>query len=520
MFKSLSDLVKSFGKGSNTLLANRYHVLNQLGRGAMGQVYKAIDSQSGDTVAVKFLSQELLNAEMLERFESEAKISALLGEQSKHIVKVRDYGLMDNKIPFYVMEYLEGNDLDYFIKNRTMSISKFLYFTRQICLGIECAHNGILVNGELATIIHRDIKPSNIFLARDEQKRIICKILDFGIAQIRDPDQTESQKSFMGTLKYSSPEQLAEGELTKTSDIYSLGVLMYEMLTQTTPIVTENKNYQGWFKAHHEMIPKPIPNYIQLPENGKAMIMKCLEKSPNNRPQNVGEILRIITPLEREYNGAEEGNVPYKSTSNFFDKDKATSSINDDRTTSARILLFLDEKYQQSTWPEDKPQQKIVFPQLTEATEGIFASLWTMLEKQDVQRLDPQSTFCFNHFLFQLKPHPMILWVNLLYQRNQEPKWLRCYLDLKTKKGCQISRNLAAQGIYYILLFELGKPEKYKQLFTMKIPPEKISEIEKFVEKTASITSVSNTQESKQLLNQKFEKVKVKILRLFDASTR
>ena len=401
MFKQLSDLVKLLGKESNSLLANRYQVMNQLGQGAMGQVYKAIDTQSGDTVAIKFLSQALLNTKMFNRFENEAKISALLGEQSEHIVKVKDYGLMDKKIPFYVMEYLDGYDLGYFVKNRTMSVSKFLYFSRQICLGLECAHNGILVNDELATIIHRDIKPSNIFLARNERKKIICKILDFGIAQIHDPEQGEAQKSFMGTLKYSSPEQLAEGELKITSDIYSLGVVMYEMLTQKTPVTTNNKNYQGWFKAHQEMIPKPIPRYIQLPENAKEIIMRCLEKSPHKRPQSVGEILRIITPLEREYNGGQEEKINNKSTLTLSDQDKAkdykpTFTLTyKDKTTSGRMLLPLEEKYQQSQWPNNKPHQKIVFPCLTEAKEGTYASLWTMLEASEVQRLKPQSTFLF-----------------------------------------------------------------------------------------------------------------------------
>ena len=528
MFKPLSDLVKVLAKNTQSLLANRYQVMTQLGQGAMGQVYKAIDQQTGDTVAIKFLSQALMNKAMLDRFENEAKISALLGEQSNHIVKVKDYGLMNNKTPYYVMEYLEGYDLSSYVKNRTMSVSKFLYFTRQICLGLECAHNGILVNGELATIIHRDIKPSNIFLARDEEKRITCKILDFGIAQIHDPEEGNAQRSFMGTLKYSSPEQLAEGELKITSDIYSLGVLMYEMLTQKTPIVTNDKNYQGWFRAHHEMVPKPIPRYIQLPENAKKIIMRCLAKSPSRRPQNVGEILRIINPLEREYNGDQKEKTNYQTSFTLTDREEKIEEkinyrstftfTNQDKSTFNRILLPLEQKYKQTQWPSKKPQQKIVFPGLIEAKEGTYTSLWTMLGVSDVNRLEPKSTFCFNHFLFKLQPHPMILWINLLYQRHQEPKWLRCYLDLKTKKGCHISRNLAAQGIYHILLFELGKPHKYKQLLTMKITKEKVSQLEQFIEQSASISSTDQPEYSKMALNQQFDKVKSKILKLFEKS--
>lgn len=119
------------------------------------------------------------------------------------------------------------------------------------------------------------------------------------------------------------------------------------------------------------------------------------------------------------------------------------------------------------------PRKKIVFPCLTEAQEGSFSSLWTMLESDEVNRFIPKSTFCFNHFLFQLNPHPMILWANLLYRRNYEPKWLPCYLDLKTEIGSQIVNNLISKNLYYILLFELEKPHKYKQLLTVKINEDK-----------------------------------------------
>lgn len=105
---------------------------------------------------------------------------------------------------------------------------------------MECAHNGILVNGQLATIIHRDIKPSNIFLAKTGEGDVIAKILDFGIAQIQEPEQASTQQRFMGTPEYCSPEQMAEEELQPTSDIYSLGVLMYQMLTQ------KNSDYRRW----------------------------------------------------------------------------------------------------------------------------------------------------------------------------------------------------------------------------------------------------------------------------------
>ncbi|MBL1210805.1 serine/threonine-protein kinase [Geminocystis sp. GBBB08] len=499
MFKPLSDLVKSFGKDSDDLLANRYQLISQIGRGAMGQVFKAMDKSSGDTiVAIKFLSQALLDEKMRHRFETEAKISALLGEQSNHIVKVKDYGLGNDQVPFYVMEYLEGDDLDHMVKKKAISINRFLYLTRQICLGLECAHNGILVNGELAPIIHRDIKPSNIFLAKNTEKEQIVKILDFGIAQIRNPNQGTTQQSFMGTPEYCSPEQMAEEELHPTSDIYSLGVLMYQMLTQKTPIVPENRTFQSWYKAHQENIPQPFPSYIQIPQDLENIIMRCLSKSPADRPQNIGEILRIITPLEREYNK--------KHTS---DKTSVSSTIN---VQNNHKVQSLQQIYLQSNWPEDKPQKKIVFPCLTDSQEGTFSSLWTMLDSEDVNTFQPKSTLCFNHFMFQLDPHPMILWVNLLYSRQYEPKWLPCYLDLKTEIGYQISHNLVAKNLYYIMLFEINKPTKYKQLLTVKINEEKIKQLDKFIIKSSSWQGKSQPELSKIILKKQFESVKATIL--------
>lgn len=503
MFKPLSDLVKSFGQDSGNLLANRYQLINQIGRGAMGQVFKAIDKSSGENVvAIKFLSQALLDQKMRQRFETEAKISALLGEQSKHIVKVKDYGLGNDQVPFYVMEYLEGDDLNHLVKKKSISISRFLSLTRQICLGLECAHNGILVNGELAPIIHRDIKPGNIFLAKTPDHEIIVKILDFGIAQIRNSDQGTTQQSFMGTPEYCSPEQMAEEELHPTSDIYSLGVLMYQMLTQKTPIKSENHTFQAWYKAHHENIPQSLPSYLQLPKDLENIMMKCLAKSPDDRPQSIGEILRIITPLEREYNNP-----------NITEKPSVSPTTN---VENNHKVLSLQQIYLESHWPEDKPQKKIVFPCLTASQEGTFSSLWTMLESEEINIFQPKSTLCFNHFIYQLAPHPMILWVNLLYRRQYEPKWLPCYLDLKTEIGHQISSNLVSNNLYYILLFEIKKNQKYEQLLTAKISEEKIKQLQSFIVKSSSWQGKNQPELSKINLKKQFEAVKNIILSAID----
>jgi serine/threonine protein kinase len=188
-------------------LANRYELIELLGQGAMGRVYLAEDTLLGGVmVAVKFLAQTLLNKKMRDRFVQEATTCAQLGQKSSHVVRVTDYGVSEDEVPFYVMEYLQGDSLSKIVSKEPLPIPRFLGLSRQICLGLKSAHDGIRVKGydTPIAIIHRDIKPSNILVTQDPTLGELAKILDFGIAKLlqADADQTSS---FMGTLAYASP---------------------------------------------------------------------------------------------------------------------------------------------------------------------------------------------------------------------------------------------------------------------------------------------------------------------------
>ena len=146
-------------------LANRYELMDSIGQGSMGKVYLAEDMLLGGVpVAVKFLAQTLLNERMTQRFMREAMTCAQLGNNSIHVVRVTDYGVADDEIPFYVMEYLKGKNLGQVIQPQPLPVPRFLGFIRQICLGLETAHRGITLNGQVVPIIHRDNKPSNILV--------------------------------------------------------------------------------------------------------------------------------------------------------------------------------------------------------------------------------------------------------------------------------------------------------------------------------------------------------------------
>lgn len=480
------------------LLANRYQLIDLVGSGAMGHVYRAEDKiLGGVTVAVKFLSQTLLNSKMRDRFEREATISALLGEKSIHIVRVRDYGVDDREIPFYVMEFLQGESLSEAIKYQPLSLSRFLKIARQICFGLECAHKGILFQGELCPIVHRDIKPSNILVMQDTALGDLAKILDFGIAKLIQAGESQTQ-SFMGTLAYCSPEQMEGKELDNRSDIYSLGIMMYEMLTGEMPIFPENSSFGGWYEAHHYAKPQPFNPTFSVPPALDALIMKCLAKSPPDRFQSVSEILQALEKID-----------PSQQPSHRPTPQNPTPTLEGHRTTSRSSISSTKDICLQKSWPADKPQQKIVFPNLIRASEGTFTSLWVMLEEQDIQ--NRMSSVRYNQFLFMPNPHPMILWITVLYHRDFGPRWLPCYLDLKSPAGQKVTRLLSETGCYWILFFSLENSQRCQQVMKSTIAPNQCKMLLEWAN-TSQIMQAGKPQVTKKMLKQELEKLKPKIV--------
>jgi len=279
------------------LLGKRYQLQELIGSGAMGRVYRAKDTLLGGVpVAVKFLALSIQNEKMRlqDRFEREAKTCALLGQKSIHIVRVMDYGIDET---YYVMEYLPGQSLSHILRTQSLSLPRFLSMARQIGLGLQCAHDGIPVDGEVYPIIHRDIKPGNIMVIQDPSFGELVKVLDFGIAKllISDSDRT---KFYLGTLAYSSPEQIEGKELDSRSDIYSFGIMMFEMLTRKMPLVASTNTFGAWYKAHTFEKPRSLAETsptLPIPKQLEDVIMSCLAKEASERPQTVREIINILT---------------------------------------------------------------------------------------------------------------------------------------------------------------------------------------------------------------------------------
>jgi len=213
-----------------TLLAGKYRVEGVLGTGGMGVVVAAHHEQLDQKVAIKLLLPEAAaHPEIVERFAREARAAAKI--RGDHVARVIDVGALDDGTPFMVMEYLEGRDLAQELREaRPLASTDVAHWILEACEAIAQAH--------AARIVHRDLKPSNLFLARQLNKSVIVKVLDFGISKSIDPDAPALTRttSLVGTAFYMSSEQLTAAKTVDTrADIWALGVIMYELLAGTPP---------------------------------------------------------------------------------------------------------------------------------------------------------------------------------------------------------------------------------------------------------------------------------------------
>jgi serine/threonine-protein kinase len=493
------------------LLSNRYQLIQLVGKGAMGKVYQAEDVLLGGVIAVKFLSQTLLNKKMRDRFKAEARTCAQLGQKSIHIVRVTDYGVDDQDIPFYVMEYLQGSSLSDVIKAQPIPLPRFLNLARQICLGLQCAHSGVMVEGRVCPIIHRDIKPSNILVSQDASLGELVKILDFGIAKLIQEDSGQTN-SFMGTLAYCSPEQMEGRELDSRSDIYSLGIMMFEMLTGRMPLHAETHSFGAWYKAHHFQKPRSFNGAnptLRLPKVLENLVMSCLAKSPSDRPQSPTEVLKALEPLEQRYSATRH--ISHRISEALAKK----SEVPD---TPSKVAPFVDEICQAATWPKSKPIAQIVFAQPLSTKQGLLPAIWVMLPEQEIQKLRVNMLYnrIYKNFLCSMSPHPMLLWVTAVYNQlsgqEQGPRWMPCYLDLKTPQGQEIVRLLCEKGQYQVLLFALENSEQCSHAISVGINSSQCSQLKQWTITSQSWVSINKPALSRNLLKAELEKLKPKVL--------
>ncbi|MBK1987524.1 serine/threonine protein kinase [Sphaerospermopsis aphanizomenoides BCCUSP55] len=496
----------SFASPENKeLLANRYQLKKLIGKGGMGEVFLADDVLLGGTpVAIKFLSQTVANPKVQARFNREALLSAALSQKSIHIVRAYDYGVSQNGKAFYVMEYLSGKSLKDLIP---VPLPIFLTLARQICLGLQCAHQGVSMDGKIYPLVHRDIKPANIIVIPDPILGQLVKIFDFGIAKFLNSAKQLNTKGFHGTLPYCSPEQLDGEELDSRSDIYSLGVMMFEMLTGQKPWQPETDYFGAWYKAHLFEKPRAIADvnpYIKIPQQLDDLIMACLQKKPEQRPQNVGKILQVLVNIEKS--------LQTTTVTSLKTKSPALSSLVPGHSEK------ITNTYGEIVWPENKPIGEIVFPRLIDTAKGSMVSLWLMLPEQEINKRT--DTKRYNQFIFITSPHPMLLWLTVLYNQPLGAKWLPCYLDMQNTQNIKLVTTLAANKSYPLIFFTLESPHNCTKILTSTIAPSQRQKLKTWVQQTQQLPSSSQAQASKQLLKQKYKQMQPQILQHLESQIK
>ncbi len=263
-------------------LSNRYHVLDKIGEGGMALVYKAKDTLLGRLVAVKVLrAQYAGDHEFVERFRREAQAAASLSHAN--VVNIYDVGQEDG-VDFIVMEYVEGRNLKDVIREERIALATAVHIAQQVAMALDHAHRHHLV--------HRDIKPHNILLTEDNQ----VKVTDFGIALAASYSELTQTGFVVGTAQYFSPEQAKGGMATKQSDLYSLGVLLYEMVTGRlpftgdTPVAIALQHVQDPIRPPQELNPA-------IPRELNRIIMKALAKDLGERYQTAREMVQDLQTL-------------------------------------------------------------------------------------------------------------------------------------------------------------------------------------------------------------------------------
>ena len=281
--ETLQTSVRELTTGST--FAGRYQIIEELGKGGMGRVYKAYDTEIKEKVALKLLKPEIgVDEEMVERFRNELKLARKISQ--RNVCRMHD--LNKEEGAYYItMEYIVGEDLKRLIRKiGQMSAGKTIFIAKQVCEGLAEAHS--------LGIVHRDLKPQNIMV--DEAGN--AKIMDFGIARSLKVKGITGAGVMIGTPEYMSPEQVEGKEIDQRSDIYSLGVIVYEMVTGRVPFEGDTPFMIG--VKHKSEIPRnPKELNAQIPEDLSRLIVRCLEKDKQKRYQTTAEIVADLDKIEK-----------------------------------------------------------------------------------------------------------------------------------------------------------------------------------------------------------------------------
>jgi len=294
------------------LIDNRYEIIKSIGEGGMANVYLAFDTILERQVAVKILRGDLSDDEkFIRRFQREANSASSL--RHPNIVEMYDVGEDDGKY-FIVMEYVDGKTLKSLIKKRgLLNLSEAIDIMLQLTSGIACAHDSY--------IIHRDIKPQNVMILEDGR----VKITDFGIAMALNNNELTQTNSVMGSVHYLPPEQASGSGATIKCDIYSLGILMFELLTGKVPFKGENA-VEIAIKHMKEPLPSVCKINPSIPQSVENIVLKACAKNPKNRYETAAQMYEDLKTCLDE-SRKDETRIVYKHKEHDLDETKKLSKI-------------------------------------------------------------------------------------------------------------------------------------------------------------------------------------------------
>jgi len=270
-----------------SIFAERYQIIEELGRGGMGNVYKALDKELGERVALKLLKPEIAaDDRIIERFRNELKFARKITH--KNVCRMFDLSKFE-KTPYITMEYVSGEDLKTTLRRvGPLSTGKAVYIAKQVCEGLTEAHK--------LGVVHRDLKPQNIMI--DKQGH--AHIMDFGIARSMKTKGVTTSGMMIGTPDYMSPEQVEGKPVDVRADIYAMGVILYEMSTGTTPFQGDTALSVA-IKHTREKPRNPREINNQIPVQLSTIILKCMEKNRERRYQDVPELLTELDKIEKGF---------------------------------------------------------------------------------------------------------------------------------------------------------------------------------------------------------------------------
>jgi serine/threonine protein kinase/tetratricopeptide (TPR) repeat protein len=278
------------GLATGAIFAHRYQIIEELGEGGMGKVYKVLDTVIDTRIALKLIKPGVADDQKtLERFRNELKTARDITH--KNVCRMYHLGKFEDN-HYITMEYVDGEDLKDTIKRvGPVGERKAIAITKQVCAGLAEAHR--------MGIIHRDLKPNNIMIDKDGN----AKIMDFGIARSIEAKGITGEGIMIGTPEYMSPEQAEAKDVDKRSDIYSLGIVLYELVTGELPFSGENPLSIA-MKQVREQPENPRTLNSQISEEMVALILKCLEKDRRERFQSADELLAELTEIEKDIHTA------------------------------------------------------------------------------------------------------------------------------------------------------------------------------------------------------------------------